>query len=109
MAITILVVDDEENARTNLTSLLTRQGYDVVGAATLAEAREQLKRGTGDVVLLDVMLPDGYGPDLLTEVAQLQVRPPIILITGYGDIDMAVEAIRTARTIFLPNPFSLSS
>ncbi len=104
MAITILVVEDEENARTTLSALLTRQGYEVVGAATLAEAREQLKRGAGDVVLLDVMLPDGYGPDLLTETAQLQVRPPIILITAYGDIDMAVEAMKNGAHDFLAKP-----
>jgi len=104
MSITILVVDDEENARTHLLTLLARQGYEVVGAATLAEAREQINRGTGDVVVLDVMLPDGYGPDLLVETTQLQVRPPIILISGYGDIDMAVGAMKNGAHDFLTKP-----
>ncbi len=104
MAITVLVVDDEENARDSLSSLLTRQGYEVVGAATMAEARDNLKRGTGDVVLLDVMLPDGYGPDLLIEAAQQPIPPPIILITAYGDIDMAVEAMKNGAHDFLTKP-----
>jgi two-component system response regulator AtoC len=104
MAITILVVDDEEDARTSLTSLLNRQGYEVVCAATFAEAREQIKKGTGDVVLLDVMLPDGYGPDLLTETASMQMRPPIIMITGYGDIEMAVVAMKNGAHDFLTKP-----
>ncbi len=104
MAITVLVVDDEENARESLSSLLTRQGYEVIGAATMAEARENLKRGAGDVVLLDVMLPDGYGPDLLIETAQQAIRPPIILITAYGDIDMAVEAMKNGAHDFLTKP-----
>lgn len=101
---TILVVDDEEDARVSLTSLLNRQGYEVVCAATFAEAREHIKRGTGDVVLLDVMLPDGYGPDLLTETASMQMRPPIIMITGYGDIDMAVVAMKNGAHDFLTKP-----
>jgi two-component system, NtrC family, response regulator AtoC len=104
MAITILVVDDEENARDSLSSLLNRQGYEVIGAATMAEAREQLKRGAADVVLLDVMLPDGFGPDLLAESVQTPFGPPIILITGFGDIDMAVEAMKNGAHDFLTKP-----
>lgn len=104
MAITILVVDDEENARESLSSLLSRQGYEVIGAATMAEARENIKRGAGDVILLDVNLPDGYGPDLLQETAQYAMRPPIILITGFGDIDMAVEAMKNGAHDFLTKP-----
>src|SRR5512146_2120109 len=104
MAITILVVDDEENARESLSSLLNRQGYEVIGAATIAEAREQLKRGAADVVLLDVMLPDGFGPDLLAETAHQPFAPPIILITGFGDIEMAVEAMKNGAHDFLTKP-----
>ena len=76
----------------------------MVCAATFAEAREQIKRGTGDVILLDVMLPDGYGPDLLTETASMQMRPPIIMITAYGDIDMAVVAMKNGAHDFLTKP-----
>lgn len=104
MGITILVVDDEENARESLTTLLAGQGYEVIGAATMAEARTQLQRGVADLVLLDVMLPDGYGPDLLHEAALLPVRPPVILITAYGDIDMAVEAMKNGAHDFLTKP-----
>jgi two-component system, NtrC family, response regulator AtoC len=53
---------------------------------------------------LDVMLPDGYGPDLLTETASMQMRPPIIMITGYGDIDMAVVAMKNGAHDFLTKP-----
>ena len=104
MAITILVVDDEENARESLSSLLSRQGYEVIGVATMAEARANIRRGAGDVILLDVNLPDGYGPDLLQETAQYAIRPPIILITGVGDIDMAVEAMKNGAHDFLTKP-----
>ena len=83
MSLTLLVVDDEENARRNLSEFLTSKGYEVIGAATLTEARRILHLEQADIVLLDVQLPDGYGPVLLDEIAFLPVRPPVILITAY--------------------------
>lgn len=108
MSATILVVDDEENARHIITSFLTPKGYEVFGAATLAEARQQISRGTADIILLDVQLPDGYGPSLLEETSRLPYRPPIILITAYGDIDMAVDAMKNGAHDFLQKPIQLA-
>ncbi len=108
MSATILVVDDEENARLIITQFLTSRGYEMIGAASLAEAREQIARGVADVILLDVQLPDGYGPSLLEETARLPVRPPILLITAYGDIDMAVEAMKSGAHDFLQKPIQLA-
>lgn len=104
MAFTILIVDDEENARKPLEALLTRLGYEVVCAATLAEAREKLLHGVGDVVVLDVRLPDGNGLNLLLEAARLPNPPPMIMITAYGRIEMAVEAMRNGAHDFLQKP-----
>jgi two-component system response regulator AtoC len=109
MAATILIVDDEANARTNIGQFLTARGYEVLEAATLAEARDQLKSGSADIILLDVELPDGYGPTLLGETAQLPMRPPIIIITAYGHIDMAVEAMKNGAHDFLQKPVQLAS
>jgi DNA-binding NtrC family response regulator len=108
MSATILVVDDEENARHIITSFLTPKGYEVIGAATLEEARQQISRGTADIILLDVQLPDGYGPSLLEETSRLPYRPPIILITAYGDIDMAVDAMKNGAHDFLQKPIQLA-
>jgi len=108
MSATILVVDDEENARHIITSFLSPKGYEVIGAATLAEARQQISRGTADIILLDVQLPDGYGPSLLEETSRLALRPPIILITAYGDIDMAVDAMKNGAHDFLQKPIQLA-
>lgn len=108
MTATILIVDDEENARLNIGSFLSSRGYEVLGAATLQEAREQLRQDTADIILLDVELPDGYGPVLLEETARMPMRPPIILITAYGDIDMAVEAMKNGAHDFLQKPIQLS-
>ncbi|MCJ7626109.1 MAG: sigma-54 dependent transcriptional regulator [Anaerolineaceae bacterium] len=104
MSITVLIVDDEENSRKNIGDHLTEKGYQVVGAATLAETRILLKDGGIDVILLDVRLPDGFGPNLLYETAYLPFRPPIILITGYGDIEMAVEAMHNGAHDFIAKP-----
>ena len=67
MSLTVLIVDDEENARLNIASFLDGKGYEIIHAATLGEAREQVQIGSADIVLLDVRLPDGYGPVLLEE------------------------------------------
>ena len=109
MTATILIVDDEVNARINIGQFLTTRGYEVLEAATLAEAREQLKLGRPDIILLDVELPDGYGPLLLDETAHLPMRPPVIIITAYGHIDMAVEAMKNGAHDFLQKPVQLAS
>jgi DNA-binding NtrC family response regulator len=108
MSVTILIIDDEENARANIGQYLTAQGYEVLGAATLAEGREAVRRGNADIILLDVNLPDGYGPDLLEETAALPVRPPVILITAYGDVEMAVDAMKNGAHDFLQKPIQLT-
>lgn len=108
MSITVLIVDDEDNARQNISDYLTPLGYEVLGAATLAEARTFLQRGDGDVVLLDVSLPDGYGPSLLYETENIPMRPPIIIITAHGDIDMAVDAMKNGAHDFLTKPIQLT-
>lgn len=104
MTATILLVDDEKNARNNIGSYLESQGYEVLLAADLETAREHLQAQEADIVLLDVQLPDGYGPDLLSETAQLPNRPPMIMITAYGNIDMAVEAMKNGAHDFIQKP-----
>lgn len=108
MSYTVLIVDDEENARQNIGEFLNGKGYDVEGVANLADARESLAKGNADIVLLDVQLPDGYGPSLIYETEQLPVRPPVILITAYGDIEMAVEAMRNGAHDFLTKPIEFT-
>ncbi len=107
MSTNVLIVDDEENARRNIGEYLTAKGYEVTGAGTLKEARDLINTGVGDVILLDVQLPDGYGPNLLYEVNSLPARPPIIVITGYGDIEMAVDVMKNGAHDFLTKPINM--
>jgi len=104
MSYTILIIDDEEHARHNISEYLKTSGYEVFEAGTLKEGRDFLSKGDGDIVILDVQLPDGYGLDFLTEIASMPSKPPVILITGYGDIQMAVDAMKNGAHDFLPKP-----
>ncbi len=104
MSLSIMIVDDEEHARVNIADFLKSKGYEVIGAASLKEARSHLEKNDADIILLDVRLPDGYGPDLLFETAQMPVRPPIIIITAFGEIEMAVDAMKNGAHDFLTKP-----
>jgi DNA-binding NtrC family response regulator len=108
MAATVLIVDDEEHFRLHAGSYLEQRGYEIIHAANMQQARTCIAQGKADIILLDVQLPDGYGPNLLDETAHLPVRPPIILITGYGDIDMAVDAMKNGAHDFLQKPIKLA-
>ena len=104
MSITVLIVDDEENTRIDLEALVKAKGYGTLTAATYAEARNYVQKGDGDVVLLDMQLPDGYGPNLLIEMATMPYHPPVIMITGFGDIETAVEIMKSGAMDFLTKP-----
>jgi DNA-binding NtrC family response regulator len=107
MTATVLVVDDEENARLFVSDFLTQKGYEVKQAGTLSEARARVNEGVADIILLDVQLPDGFGTDLLRETASMPLRPPIIIITAHADIDMAVESMKNGAHDFIQKPIQL--
>lgn len=106
MSVTVLIVDDEDNARENIGGYLGKKGYEVLGAATMDEAREKIRKGEGDVVLLDVQLKGEYGPNLLYETASMANRPPFIIMTGFGDVETAVDAMKNGAVDFLQKPLN---
>ena len=108
MNLSVLVVDDEENARSFVGDYLKIKGYEIIEASTLPEARDKVKNGEGDVVLLDVQIKGEYGLKLLDETAMMPARPPIIVITGFGNIEMAVEAMKSGATDFLQKPLDMA-
>jgi len=107
MTATVLVVDDEENARLFIGDFLTQKGYEVKEAATLSDARAKVKEGFADIIVLDVTLKDGFGTDLLRETASMPLRPPIIIVTAHGDIEMAVESMKNGAHDFIQKPIQL--
>ncbi|HET9326462.1 MAG TPA: sigma-54 dependent transcriptional regulator [Candidatus Eisenbacteria bacterium] len=102
----LLIVDDEANIRSSLQGALGREGYHADVAGTLAEARERL-RESRDVVLLDVLLPDGSGLDLLAEIAAHTPETVVVVMSGHATIDVAVEATRRGAFDFMEKPISL--
>ena len=104
MSLTILVIDDEANFRENVCEFLSSLGHETHQAGTLAEGRKLVNQGVGELVLLDIQLPDGYGPDLLAEISMHPLGPLVIMITGFGDIDTAVEVMKSGAHDFLTKP-----
>jgi len=101
---TVLIIDDAKSARMNIAEYLGDNGYEVLEAGSIKEAKENIKQGNADVLILDVNLPDGLGTELLMEINSQPVRLPVIMITGYGDIEMAVEAMKNGAHDFLAKP-----
>ena len=101
----ILIVEDERAQREALAGYLRKAGYDVVTAATGKEAFEV--KSTPDVVLLDLRLPDMEGIDLLKKLREMNPDTEIIVITAYGTVRTAVEAMRLGAFDYLTKPVDL--
>jgi two-component system response regulator AtoC len=100
----VLIVDDDNKARENIAEYLKISGYEMMQAGTIKDAREMISKQDPDIVLLDVQLPDGYGLDLLNELSKLPNRIPVIMMTGFGNIEMAVDAMKNGAHDFLTKP-----
>jgi two-component system, NtrC family, response regulator AtoC len=100
----ILVVDDDTIILDSLCEFLKVEGYWAAGARTLAQARQKLAEQSFALVISDVNLPDGDGFELLTLVRQNYPGTVMILITGYGTIESAVEAIKNGAYDYLTKP-----
>ncbi len=104
----ILVVDDEMGIRELLSEILFDEGYRVHLAENAAQAREFRNRQAPDLVLLDIWMPDTDGLTLLKEwAAQGQLTMPVIMMSGHGTIETAVEATRIGAMDFLEKPIAL--
>lgn len=104
----ILVVDDEMGIRELLSEILMDEGYDVTLADSATQAREVRNRMHPDLVLLDIWMPDLDGIALLKEwKTSGQLTMPVVMMSGHGTIDTAVEAIRIGAAGFLEKPIAL--
>lgn len=103
----ILIIDDEEGIRDSLSGVLHDEGYDVEAVSSGEEGLEAISRGLPDLVFLDVWLP---GIDGLEALGQIKEKAPdlaIIMISGHGNIETAVNATRSGAYDFLEKPLSL--
>ncbi len=104
---TVFVVDDDLSVREALSSLIRSVGLNVETYASASEFSERCRRPIEReaCVVLDVRMPGLSGLDLQHEMAAWSRSPPIIFITGHGDIPMTVRAIKAGAVEFLPKPF----
>jgi len=101
----ILVVDDEAPVRESLMRVLEREGHQVVQAASAEEALSILQRESIHLMLSDLKMPGMSGLELLREVKRHAPETEVVLITGHGTIETAVEAIKEGASDFLAKPF----
>jgi two-component system sensor histidine kinase/response regulator len=102
----ILVIDDERGMREGCRRALSPLGYTVETASNLTAGLQQIQSQPYDLFLLDVMLPDGSGLDLIDPILGRDANAICIIITGFATIELAVEAIRQGAFDFLSKPFT---
>jgi DNA-binding NtrC family response regulator len=101
----VLVVDDELDIRESLEILLSSEGYSVDQAQNAAEGLQKMESNGYDLVLLDLMMPDRSGMDVLQEVRQRDRETPIFMITAYGSVEAAVHALKLGANDYFSKPW----
>lgn len=104
---TILVADDDRTIRTVLTQALTRAGCKVHATSSLMTLMRWVEEGKGDLVISDVIMPDGNGLDALPRIAKLRPGLPVIVISAQNTIMTAIQAAEAEAFDYLPKPFDL--
>src|SRR5579859_7602282 len=101
----VLVIDDEVDIRESLETLLSLEGYSVDLAQNAAEGLRALDSRAYDLVLLDLMMPDRSGMEVLREVRERDQETPIFLITAYGSVEAAVDALKSGANDYFSKPW----
>ncbi|MBO9476888.1 response regulator [Shimia sp. R11_0] len=104
---TVLVADDDRTIRTVLTQALTRAGCKVHATSSLTTLMRWVGEGKGDVVITDVMMPDGNGLEMLPKISEDRPGLPVIVISAQNTIMTAIQAAEAEAYDYLPKPFDL--
>src|SRR5512143_2893312 len=102
---TVLILDDEPVIRDVLGSVLTKAGFATREAATAAEGLDRLAKEAIDLLLLDLMLPDRPGLEVLSEVKARHPEVPVVVVTAYSSVESAISAMREGAFHYIPKPF----
>jgi two-component system C4-dicarboxylate transport response regulator DctD len=102
----VLFVDDEMHIRLSAKQTLELSGFDVICLENAKDALDQLKQGWNGIVISDIKMPSMDGLEFLAEARKIAPDIPIILITGHGDVSMAVKAMREGAYDFIEKPFA---
>ncbi|SDE58496.1 two-component system, NtrC family, nitrogen regulation response regulator GlnG [Paracoccus isoporae] len=104
---TILIADDDRSIRTVLTQALTRAGCRVHATGSLQQLLKWVEEGRGDLVVTDVMMPDGNGIDTIPAIRRSRPELPVIVISAQNTIVTAIRATEAEAFDYLPKPFDL--
>ncbi len=104
---TVLVADDDRTIRTVLTQALTRAGCKVHATSSLMTLMRWVEEGKGDLVISDVIMPDGNGLDALPRISKMRPGLPVIVISAQNTIMTAIQAAEAEAFDYLPKPFDL--
>ena len=104
----ILVVDDDADVRESVSSLISAQGFSVISCENAEEALAQLQESRILAVLTDINMPGISGIELLDKIRQAYPQVPVILMTAYAELDIAIEAIKTGAFDFVTKPYKTS-
>ncbi|HET9951206.1 MAG TPA: sigma-54 dependent transcriptional regulator [Candidatus Eisenbacteria bacterium] len=107
MKLRVRIADDEELIRKSLVKVLSAEGYDVDAVGTAAEVMESVRRDPPHALILDLRFPDGSGLELLPRLKTLAPDLKVVVITAFGDLPTAVEAMRQGATDFLKKPYEM--
>jgi two-component system NtrC family response regulator len=102
---TILIVDDEKNYLVVLEALLSEEGYEIVTADNASDALSLIRESDLDLVITDMKMPGMNGIDLLEATKKINHEMPVIMMTAYGTIEMAVEAMKKDAYDYIAKPF----
>ncbi len=103
----VMIVDDEPDIRELLEISLGRMGLSTLSAASVADAIDLLAAGEVRLCLTDMKLPDGSGLDLITHIQKFHPHVPVAMITAYGSMDTAIEALKAGAFDFITKPLDL--
>ena len=101
----ILIVDDEPSNRSILSQELIHEGYSVLAASDGREALRKVEASRPDLIILDYMMPDLSGLEVLKELRKKENDTPVVMITAYGTMERAVEAMKEGAYDFITRPF----
>jgi two-component system, NtrC family, response regulator AtoC len=103
----VLIVEDDSLVADSVGRVLIRQGYDAVAVSQGSEARKVLEESAVHLVILDIRLPDMNGLDFLRAMREVEPDIPVIVMTAYTDVKVAVDAMKAGATDYLQKPFEL--
>ena len=104
----ILVIDDEKSIRNTLKEILTYEGFEVVEAQDGMEGLKFVEKEKFDIILSDIKMPKMDGIEVLEKLQELSPETPVVMISGHGNIDTAVEAIRKGAFDYISKPLDLN-